>query len=60
MALLIGGACGLALISENQRCRARSTWGRNDSLLHLVSITLPESTIPLSLVLCFFHVDNVD
>ena len=59
-AWLIGGACGLDLISQNQRCNALSTWGRNDSRLRLVSRTLPSSTMPFNLLLCFFHVDIVD
>ena len=56
----IGGACGLDLISQNQRCRALSTCGKNDSWFHFVWRTFPASTIPLSLHLCFFHVDSVD
>ena len=59
-AWLIGGACGLDLISQNQRCNALSTWGRNDSQLRLVARTLPSSTMPFNLLLCFFHVDIVD
>ena len=59
-AWLIGGACGLDLISRNHRCSALSTCGRNDSRLRLVSRTLPSSTMPFSLLRCFFHVDIVD
>ena len=59
-AWLIGGACGLDLISQNQRCRALSTCGKNDSRLRFVLRTFPASTISLSLHLCFFHVDSVD
>ena len=56
----IGGACGLDLISQNQRCRALSTWGRKDSRLRFWLSTLPASTISLILPLCFFHVDSID
>ena len=56
----MGGACGLDLISQNQRCRALSTWGRKDSRLRFWLSTLPASTILLILPLCFFHVDSVD
>ena len=56
----MGGACGLDLISQNQRCRALSTWGRKDSQLRFWLSTLPASTISLILPLCFFHVDSVD
>ena len=56
----MGGACGLDLISQNQKCRALSTWGRKDSRLHFWLSTLPASTISLILALCFFHVDSVD
>ena len=56
----MGGACGLDLISQNQRCRALSTWGRKDSRLYFWLSTLPASTISLILALCFFHVDSVD
>ena len=59
-AWLIGSACGLDLISQNQRCNALSTCGINDSRLHLVSRTLPSSTMPFNLFLCFFHVEIVD
>ena len=59
-AWLIGGACGLDLISRNQRCNALSTCGRNDSRLRLMLRTLPSSTMPFNLFLCFFHVDIVD
>ena len=55
-----GGACGLDLISQNQRCRALSTWGRKDSRLRFWLSTLLASTISLILALCFFHVDSVD
>ena len=57
---LIGGACGLDRISQNQRCKALSTWGRKDSRLRFWLRTLPASTISFSLALCFFHVDRVD
>ena len=57
---LIGGVCGLDLISQNQRCNALSTWGRNDLQLHFWLRTLPASTIYFSLALYFFHVDRVD
>ena len=56
----MGGACGLDLISQNQRWRALSTWGRKDSRLRFWLSTLPASTISLILPLCFFHVDSVD
>ena len=56
----MGGACGLDLISQNQRCRALSTWGRKDSRLRFWLSTLPASTISFILPLCFFHVDSVD
>ena len=56
----MGGACGLDPISQNQRCRALSTWGRKDSQLRFWLSTLPASTISLILPLCFFHVDSVD
>ena len=56
----IGGACGLDLILQNQRCKAPSTCGKNDSRLHFVWRTFPASTILLSLDLCFLHVDSVD
>ena len=56
----MGGACGLDLISQNQRWRAVSTWGRKDSRLCFWLSTLPASTISLILPLCFFHVDSVD
>ena len=56
----MGGACGLDLISQNQRCRALSTWGRKDLRLRFWLSTLPASTISLILPLCFFHVDSVD
>ena len=56
----MGGACSLDLISQNQRCRALSTWGRKDSRLRFWLSTLPASTISLILPLCFFHVDSVD
>ena len=56
----MGGACGLDLISQNQRCRALSTWGRKDSWLRFWLSTLPASMISLILPLCFFHVDSVD
>ena len=59
-AWLIGGGCGLDLISQNQRCNALSTCGRNDSRLRLVLSTLPSSTMPFNLLLCFFHVEIVD
>ena len=59
-AWLIGGACGLDLISQNQRCNALSTCGIKDSRLRLVSRTLPSSTMPFNLFLCFFHVETVD
>ena len=55
-----GGACSLNLISQNQRWRALSTWGRKDSRLRFWLSTLPASTISLILPLCFFHVDSVD
>ena len=57
---LMGGACGLDLISQNQIWRALSTWGRKDSRLHFCLSTLPVSTISLILPLCFFHVDSID
>ena len=56
----MGGACGLDLISQNQRCRALSTWGRKDSQLRFWLSTLPASTISLILALCFFDVDSID
>ena len=56
----MGGACSLDLISQNQRCRALSTWGRKDSRLRFWLSTLPASTISFILPLCFFHVDSVD
>jgi len=57
---LIGGGCGLDRISENQTCKALSTWGRNDSRFRFVVRTFPSSTIPFNFDLCFFHVDSVD
>ena len=59
-AWLSGGACGLDRISQNQRCKALSTWGRKDSRLRFWLRTLPASTISFNLALCFFHVDRVD
>ena len=56
----MGGAWGLDLISQNQRWRALSTWGRKDLRLCFWLSTLPASTISLILPLCFFHVDSVD
>ena len=56
----MGGACSLDLISQNQRCRALSTCGKNDSWFRFVCRTFPASTISLSLHFCFFHVDSVD
>ena len=35
-AWLIGGVCSLDLISQNQRCEALFTCGRDDSWLHSV------------------------